>query len=140
MWERVKGTIGFIREYFAERGRGAGARAIEGVHAARGALIGLGLVGGAGYLLYLHPPMKTVGRGEAGIRINRLTGEVSEWRDGSVFVMPGMHELRVYSLRDHSYRPSGSARADGPAPLAGPGLEKAHRERALIRRRAHDPV
>ncbi len=117
VWERLKGTIRFIREYFAERAWGTGARAVERVHSARGALIGLGLLGGAGYLLYLHPPMKTVGRGEAGIRINRLTGEVSEWRDGSVFVMPGMHELRVYSLRDHNYRPSGSARADGPAPL-----------------------
>src|SRR5690242_4666306 len=123
MWERLKGTIRFIREYFAARTQGAGsraaeaarngtARALDGLHSARWALMGLGLFGGAGYLLYLYPPVKTVGRGEAGIRLNRLTGEVSEWRDGSVFVMPGMHEMRIFSLRDQAYRPVMSARAD----------------------------
>src|SRR5882672_5265466 len=107
MWDRLKGTIRFIREYFAVRAQGAGsraaevarngtARALDGLSAARGALIGLGLLGGAGYLLYLYPPVKSVGRGEAGIRLNRLTGEVSEWRDGSVLVAPGLHEMRVF--------------------------------------------
>jgi regulator of protease activity HflC (stomatin/prohibitin superfamily) len=128
MWDRLKGTLRFIREYFAARAQGAGsraaeaarngtARALEGLHSARWALIGMGLLGGTGYLLTLYPPVKTVGRGEAGIRLNRLTGEVSEWRDGSVWVMPGLHEMRVFSLRDQSYRPATSARADGQAPV-----------------------
>jgi regulator of protease activity HflC (stomatin/prohibitin superfamily) len=61
--------------------------------------------------------MQSLGRGEIGIRSNRLTGGTSEWREGSVFVLPGLHELRLYSLRDRTYRPEQSSRASGPAPL-----------------------
>ena len=43
--------------------------------------------------------------------------DVSEWRDGSVFVFPGLHQMRVYSMRDQTYRPEQVSRADGPAPL-----------------------
>ena len=95
---------------------GAGG-ALSGLGRAKGSLIALGVMGVAGYLLYQHPPMHSVGRGEVGIRLNRLTGGVSEWRDGSVMVIPGVHDLRVYSLRDQTYRPEGISRADGAAPL-----------------------
>lgn len=83
----------------------------------RSALVLLAVAGAAAFALYRHPPLQTVARGELGIRANLFTGEVSEWRDGSVLVMPGLHELRVYSLRDQTYRPAQSMRADGPAPL-----------------------
>ena len=69
------------------------------------------------YALYRHPPFASIARGELGIRANRLTGEVSEWREGTVVVLPGMHELRVFSLREQVYRPEGSARAGGPSPF-----------------------
>jgi regulator of protease activity HflC (stomatin/prohibitin superfamily) len=49
--------------------------------------------------------------------VNQLTGSVSEWRDGSVIVIPGFHEMRRYSLRDQMYRPETITRANGPAPL-----------------------
>jgi regulator of protease activity HflC (stomatin/prohibitin superfamily) len=87
------------------------------MRAARGTLFSLGIVGGAGYLLYQHPPMVTVGRGETGVRVNRVTGEVSVWHDGGVLVMPGLHEMRVFSMRDQVYRPEASMRADGPSPF-----------------------
>jgi regulator of protease activity HflC (stomatin/prohibitin superfamily) len=61
--------------------------------------------------------MKTVARGEVGIRMNRLSGELSESRDGSVLVFPGLHDLRIFSLRDQVYRPADSTRADGPSPF-----------------------
>src|SRR5262249_43082397 len=64
-----------------------------------------------------HPPMTTVGRGEVGIRANRMTGEVSEWRDGSVLVVPALHDMRVFSTKDQTYRPAQSTRADGAAPF-----------------------
>jgi len=64
-----------------------------------------------------HPPLETVGRGEVGVRVNQLTGSVDEWRDGKVFVLPGLHEMRVYSLRDQIVRPAQIARADGPSPM-----------------------
>jgi regulator of protease activity HflC (stomatin/prohibitin superfamily) len=92
-------------------------RARSGIAAARAAIIVILVLGAAGTLLYRHPPMQSLGRGEIGIRSNRLTGGTSEWREGSVFVLPGLHELRVYSLRDRTYRPERSRRASGPAPL-----------------------
>ncbi len=36
-------------------------------------------------------------------------------RDGTVFVLPGLHELRQYSLQDQTYRPARSGKADGDA-------------------------
>ena len=68
-------------------------------------------------VLVMHPPMQGVGRGEVGVRINKVTGKASEWGEGSVFVLPGLHDLRVLSLRDQSWRPAQMSRADGPAPL-----------------------
>ncbi len=67
--------------------------------------------------LITHPPVQGVGRGEVGVRINHLTGTVSEWSEGSVFVLPGLQRMRVFSLRDQSWRAAQMSRADGPAPL-----------------------
>ncbi|HEY4956309.1 MAG TPA: SPFH domain-containing protein [Caldimonas sp.] len=67
--------------------------------------------------LVMHPPVQSVGRGEVGVRINHLTGKVSEWSEGSVFVLPGLQQMRVFSLRDRSWRAAQMSRADGPAPL-----------------------
>ena len=69
------------------------------------------------YVLVVHPPAQGIGRGEVGVRTNHLTGRVSEWSEGSVFVLPGLFDLRVFSLRDQSYRAAQMSRADGPAPL-----------------------
>ena len=97
---------------------GSGGRRVLAVLAgAKAMLVLLALVAGVGYALYRHPPLQSVGRGELGIRANALTGEVREWRDGSVLVLPGLHQVRVVSLRDRAYRPSASARAEGAAPL-----------------------
>jgi regulator of protease activity HflC (stomatin/prohibitin superfamily) len=92
-----------------------GARALAG--RTRGLLVALAIAGLAVYLVYSHPPMVTVGRGEVGVRANRVTGNVSQWRDGTVLVLPGLHDMAVYSLRDRTYQPEGIRRADGPAPL-----------------------
>ena len=45
------------------------------------------------------------GSAAVGVRTNQLTGGVTEWRDGSIFVIPGLHEVRVLPLRDQQYRP-----------------------------------
>lgn len=113
MLQRLKALLQSSRDSFS-RSTEARQRALG---AARGTLVLLGVVGATGYLLYQHPPLQNVGRGEAGVRLNLFTGEVSEWRDGSVLVLPGLHQMRVYSLRDQTYRPAQSSRADGPAPL-----------------------
>ncbi|HEY6354569.1 MAG TPA: SPFH domain-containing protein [Burkholderiaceae bacterium] len=67
--------------------------------------------------LVTHPPLQSIGRGEVGVRINHLTGTVSEWSEGSVLVVPGLQRMRVFSLRDRSWRATPMSRADGPAPL-----------------------
>ena len=67
--------------------------------------------------LVLRPPLQGVGRGEVGVRINHLTGAASEWGEGSVWVLPGLQRMRVFSLRDQTWRAVQMARADGEAPL-----------------------
>lgn len=73
-------------------------------------IIAAGVLGGAGYLAWNHPPLQPVARGELGVRTNQLTGEVTQWREGSALVVPGLHEVRVYSLRDQVYRPGKDGR------------------------------
>ena len=51
------------------------------------------------------------------MRANRLTGELTEWREGSVAVLPLLHETRIFALRDRSYRPAQISSAEGPSPL-----------------------
>ena len=80
-------------------------------------LAALALAAAALLALYYYPPVKSLGRGIIGVRANLLTGEVSEWRAGSMLVIPGVHEMRTFPLRDQTYRPAEIARADGPAPL-----------------------
>ena len=90
---------------------------LQRLAAARGALAALAFIALAVFVLYRNPPLQGVERGEVGLRTNLVTGEVTEWRDGSVLVVPGLHSTRVLSLRDRVYRPVQSARADGEAPL-----------------------
>jgi regulator of protease activity HflC (stomatin/prohibitin superfamily) len=113
MLERLKELLEAVRYWLARRALDVR----PGLVAGGPAIVVLVLLAGAGILLYRHPPVQTVGPGEIGIRTNRFTGEVSEWREGSVFVLPGLHELRLFSLRDRTYRPQQASRADGAAPL-----------------------
>jgi regulator of protease activity HflC (stomatin/prohibitin superfamily) len=101
----------------ADVARTGAVRALTGFHSALGLLLALGVLGAAGYFVHAYPPVATVGGSEVGVRVNRLTGGASEWRDGSVFVMPGLHAMRLYSLRDRTYQPEQVRRADGAAPL-----------------------
>jgi len=131
---RLKEMVQSVRTRFAEKfagkfsgaadaGGAAGAvkagasRVASGLTGARGALIALGVGGVAGYAIINNPPLQNAGPGEVGIRINQLTGSVEEWRDGSTFVLPGLHKVRVISLRDETYRPEQIRRADGGAPV-----------------------
>lgn len=95
----------------------AGKRNFARVNAAKGVLIAVGVLAAAGYALYRNPPLKSVARGEIGLRTNVLTGEVHEWREGSLLVLPGVHEVRSYSLRDRIYRPVEIQQARGAAPV-----------------------
>ncbi|MDR0201251.1 MAG: prohibitin family protein [Delftia acidovorans] len=71
----------------------------------------------AGLAVVSHPPVQHLEQGTLGVRLNQFTGSVSLWRDGSVWVLPGLHTVRVFSLRDQSYRPEAMRQANGSAPL-----------------------
>ncbi len=86
-------------------------RRVPATLAAIAVLAALGAVG------WTHPPVQTVERGDVGIRSNRFTGTAEEFREGSVLVVPGIHRLRAFSLRDQVYRPLQSASASGAAPF-----------------------
>ncbi|HEX2569719.1 MAG TPA: SPFH domain-containing protein [Polyangia bacterium] len=97
-WAVVLGIIETLR---SERGR----RAL--------ALVSMLAVGGG--VVYSHP-LRTIPPGEVGVRVNRLTGGMRLISEGWVVVLPGLHELRRYSLREQIYRPTRSARSTGEAP------------------------
>jgi regulator of protease activity HflC (stomatin/prohibitin superfamily) len=71
----------------------------------------------AGYALVTHPPLQAVPHGQAALRTNQFSGGTAEFRDGSFIRIPGLHEVRLFPLRDQSYRPASIAKAGGPAPL-----------------------
>ncbi len=80
-------------------------------------LIGTTAVAVGSYWLIVHPPVQSVPGGEVVVRQNQLTGELSQHRDGSLWVLPGLHSVRHLPLRDQVYRPQDSAKADGAAPF-----------------------
>src|SRR5688572_30838210 len=104
MLHRLKPLVEAIRHSFSTAApalqRAAAAakfhalRGVSHLRSAKGALVLVAMAGGIGYVLYTEPPMRTVGRAEVGVRMNTLTGGVSEFRDGSVLVVPGIHQMR----------------------------------------------
>lgn len=77
----------------------------------------LALAVAGGWWLYRHPPFESIGRGEAGIRLNRFTGSTQVLGEGAAFALPGLHAIRRYPLQDQTYAPTRSAKADGEAPF-----------------------
>ncbi|ADO75691.1 SPFH domain-containing protein [Stigmatella aurantiaca] len=76
-----------------------------------------------GTTLISHPPVQVIEPAQVGIRVNLLTGTSSEVREGWVLMLPHVHRLYLYSLKDQVYRTERSLRADGPAPFqAAEGL------------------
>lgn len=75
------------------------------------------VVGLAGWVLFTHPPVRTVGSGEVGVRTNLVTGTAVQWRDGSILAVPGLHEVQVFTVRDRTYKPAQLTSATGAAPV-----------------------
>src|SRR6185369_878054 len=124
MVSRVESLLGFIkREILEPVGRLLGSLAGGGRAVAvatfrwRRLLVVALILGGLGYAIYRHPPFVTANRGEIVVRANTFDGSVTAYRDGAVLIVPGVHQVRVYSMRDQVYRPSESTLATGPAPF-----------------------
>jgi regulator of protease activity HflC (stomatin/prohibitin superfamily) len=89
---------------------------IEIFGSARGRrVLALLAVGAAVGLCVWRPPVKSVEPGTIGVRINRLTGGLALMQEGPALVLPLVHELQRYPLRDQIYRPERSAKAGGEA-------------------------
>ena len=69
------------------------------------------------YGLCAHPPFESVRRGEVLVRTGTFGGSVDVFTSGTVLVLPRLHEVRRYSIRDQVYRPTAGASATGPAPF-----------------------
>jgi regulator of protease activity HflC (stomatin/prohibitin superfamily) len=95
-------TLGIIEMVGSKRGRRA---------------LALLTVVGVGIGVVASDPIRTIEPHEVGIRVNRLTGDVSELREGWAVVLPALHRLRRYPLRDQVYRPTKSASAASSAPF-----------------------
>jgi len=74
------------------------------------------LVGAVGGVVALRP-IRSILPGEVGVRTNRVTGSVGTVHEGWVVDLPGIHDLRLFPLRDQIYRPVRSAQAKGEAPF-----------------------
>ncbi len=64
----------------------------------------LAVLAGMAFGIARHPPLQSVGPGEMVVRRNRVTGEVRDFRHGNLVALPGVHEVRRYSLREQVYR------------------------------------
>lgn len=62
-------------------------------------------------------PLRTIAPGEIGVRYNRLTGTLRESREGWTVLLPGVHELVRFSLREQVYHPARSDKASGDRPF-----------------------
>jgi regulator of protease activity HflC (stomatin/prohibitin superfamily) len=116
MTEQMNALAAALAGAFASMGRGlrfVGQRAA----ASRRLIAGVAVIGLAGYGVYKHPPVRSVPRGEVGVRTNAWTGSVAQFGEGSVLVLPGIAQLRLYPLHDMVYHPSEMATAGGLAPL-----------------------
>jgi regulator of protease activity HflC (stomatin/prohibitin superfamily) len=116
--ERIKlglrRVVVFVRAGFAAVALGL----IETFGSARGRrLLAVGVLIGGVALLVLRPPLQTIAPGDVGVRVNRLTGGIGIVGEGPAIVLPLLHDLRRYTLRDQVYRPTASATADGAEPF-----------------------
>lgn len=125
MLQRIKVLVQSVRESLAAKSiTGVGSDAGNALQGAGGGLwgarfkiAGVALVAGAAYLIHQHPPFQTVESGQLGIRTQLFSGEITQWQEGQVFVLPGVHQFRAYTLRDQLYRPAQMSSAAGDAPL-----------------------
>ena len=90
---------------------------LEGASRLRGRLAIVAALGVLAYGLYTHPPFASVRQSEMLVRTNVLNGSAKAYAEGTVLLLPGIHQVRRYSTRDQLLRLSDSARATGKAPF-----------------------
>jgi regulator of protease activity HflC (stomatin/prohibitin superfamily) len=124
MSSRLEAMLEFLRTSVIEPLGRAGAGLARGMSSffsaarhVRGRIAIAVILGVVAYALYHHPPYVTARRGEVLVRTNLIDGSASAYTLGAVLVLPGIHQVRVYSTRDQVYRPVESSTATGTAPF-----------------------
>ncbi|MFL5345480.1 MAG: SPFH domain-containing protein [Hyalangium sp.] len=74
-------------------------------------------VTGAVTLAATSRPVALIEPGQLGIRMNLVTGNATELREGWALLVPSIHRLHLYSLRDQTYRSVRSSKANSEAPF-----------------------
>ncbi len=83
----------------------------------RRVVLTLGLAAVSAWVLVKHPPLETVDPGDVAVRTNALTGGSALLPEGPAWRLPGLHEMRRFTLRDQVARPAAGRSAGGPAPF-----------------------
>lgn len=116
MSERFTAILDLLRAAAARLGEALGTLASQLIRM-RVQIIGLAMLLAVGYLLWKHPPVRSVSRGEVAVRSNLLTGATAQFGTGIVWTLPGLQQVRLFSIRDQVYRPQHSSRANGESPF-----------------------
>ena len=82
-----------------------------------GRLLALGACAGVIYVAVRHPPYEMLQRGEMAVRTDRINGNTEVFSEGTILVLPGIHEVRHFPTHDLVYRPEQSISATGGAPF-----------------------
>jgi regulator of protease activity HflC (stomatin/prohibitin superfamily) len=124
MSNRLAELAGILRSLLARPANGlarlltsgvrSGAAELRVRHVQIAALIGIALFA---WVLWRNPPLQSIPRGEVAIRSNALTGGTSQFGEGTMWTVPGLHRVRRFSIRDQIYRPTESAKANGDSPF-----------------------
>lgn len=77
----------------------------------------LGFAFGIGYAMVKHSPFQDIPNGMVGIRSSAFDSKPTIVSHGSVFMFPGIHQLRLLDLRDQVYQPQDMRFVDSRAPL-----------------------
>lgn len=112
MSERLKPLVVFIRRTFRRGSRAVVHHGAQGLGALKGRAVVLAVLGTsawAAYALVKSPPLESAYEGEALLRLNQLSGDVTEVRDGALLVIPGVHRVRRIPLRDQVHHVASGA-------------------------------
>ena len=124
MSDRFEAFLAFLQRALIEplgRLPAATGRAVRmigaGAWRGRGRLVIAAVLAVLARALYIHPPLATVHRSEMLVRSNDHSTATQRLQAGTVLLLPGVHQVRRYPIRDQVYRPAEGARATGPAPF-----------------------
>jgi len=124
MWSRLGALVDLLRRALIQpvqrlvRAARATIRSlVTGAGGLRKRLVLLAALGVVAYALYAHPPFASVHQSEILVRTNVLDGSASAYDRGTVVILPGIYQLRRYSVHDQVFRPVDSASATGKGPF-----------------------